>query len=629
MKPRSPTDVLRRKIEGLEGEVEELRRGLSAERAASRALEAGQVDAVLDPAGGGALLVRAAQAALQASEERYRTIVTTSDEGIFTADASGRATFANKRMARMLGYTVEEIVGHTSDYFLQASASEAAARDFEHRRQGGTDRRDLPLRCKDGSTVWASVTSSPLLDPEGRFAGSLGMVTDITDRRRLEAVRRKTEERFSLVFNASPIPLGISTLAGDILEVNDRFAEFFGYTHEELIGQNKQELGLWADLADRELLADVMRRDGRARDLEVTFRRKSGETREVLLSVDAIELQDSPDPVRIFLFTDVTDRKRAEQTLRESRALLEQAQAVGHIGSWVSDAGENGSLWFSEEAKRIFGFVGEEFDGRLETFFSLVHSDDRETLRAVGEAAILHGKPYSVEHRIVRRDGAVRLLHAEAQVVRDDSGQLTKMVGVVQDVTERHAAEEVLRENEERYRALFEESPMPMFAYETDGLRIVMANQAAAILYGYAADELRTLALPDIRPSEDAEMIQSAVRALPPGRHFAGTFQHKRKDGSVLLVDVHLNDVRLGGRRLKLAVLHDVTERRGLEEQLRRSPRRWRPSAASRGASPTTSTISSRRSSATRTCWRNDSGSAIPSARKFMRSGARPNGPRD
>jgi two-component system cell cycle sensor histidine kinase/response regulator CckA len=133
------------------------------------------------------------------------------------------------------------------------------------------------------------------------------------------------------------------------------------------------------------------------------------------------------------------------------------------------------------------------------------------------------------------------------------------------------AAQAALRASEERYRVLFDESPMPMWAYDPESLRIVMVNQAAAEQYGYTTDELLALAISDVRPSEDAEKIRAAVRAQPRGRLYAGIRKHRRKDGSYLDVDVHLNEVRLGGRTLRLAVLHDVTQRRSLEEQLRQS----------------------------------------------------------
>ena len=823
MDEAASTDPLHRRIEELEREVEDLRHGLAEARATTEALEAGEVDAVVNRSGGGALLVHAAQAALQASEERYRNIVTTSEEGIGTVDVDMVITFANDRLASMLGTTAEVMTGRPLLDFVDASSQEAARQSFERRRQGLRERREVALRRKDGAVLWASVAASPLLDPDGRFAGSLWMVTDITEQRqaeevrarlvaivessedaifaksldgtiltwnagaqalfgyrpeeaigqsvellvppegraelshtldrlrtghsvshletvrrrkdgaavfvslsisplrdadghvtgastiardvtesrraeearkqlerrfrlmvehsadgialltadgvftyvspsaegiigrsqeellghrvyeyvlpedvprlaevaarrgaegsvdhlefryafpdgtvrwiesssvnrlsevgieaivgtfrdvterhRLEEERRSSVERFRTIFRASPAAIAIGR-GGAILDANDRYCEFFGYGREELLGKTVQELGLWVDPSDRARMMEEIRAQGSVRDFSTTFRRKDGTIRDALMAVEPLKAWhdgessvDGTEPTLLIMVVDVTERKRVETELRESRAFLEQAQAIGHIGSWVSDPGEH--MRASEEAQRIFGVAGIAFEGRFETILALIHPDDRAAVRAALSAALHGGQPYSMEHRIVRPDGAVRLVHAEAQVVHDEAGHPVKMVGIVQDITERKAAEVHLQEGEERYRVLFDESPMPMWAYDPESLRIVMANQAAAAQYGYTTEELVTLSLPAIRPPEvNAEGIRAINLAMPPGRQSTGVFKHRRKDGSLLDVDVHLNDVNLGGRRLKLAVLHDVTQRRSLEEQLRQS----------------------------------------------------------
>jgi two-component system cell cycle sensor histidine kinase/response regulator CckA len=311
-----------RENETLRQENEALCRRLAEAEQANEALTQGQIDAIVDEVHGVLLLLHQAQEALRTSEEKYRTIVTTADEGIWTLDAGARITFANERMASMLGYNMEEMIGHTNEDFVDASAREEILHGFERRRQGVRERRDLPLRRKDGTVLWASVASGPLVDPDGRFTGALGLVTDITEKRRLEEARRSTEERFSLVFRASPIPIAIVTTSSDFLEVNDRYVEFSGYPSEELIGRSARDLGMWAEPADLERFVDAMSREGRVRDFEATFLHKSRETRDVLLSVESIELRDVAEPVRIFMFTDITERKRAEALIVEQHATL-------------------------------------------------------------------------------------------------------------------------------------------------------------------------------------------------------------------------------------------------------------------------------------------------------------------
>ncbi|NBV20561.1 MAG: response regulator [Proteobacteria bacterium] len=139
-------------------------------------------------------------------------------------------------------------------------------------------------------------------------------------------------------------------------------------------------------------------------------------------------------------------RREAEAVLRESQQLLEKAQHIGQIGSWVSDPDLTGRLIWSAQTARIFGFAPGEFDGRVESFFALLHPDDRACVAQAAQAAFIAGLPYNLEHRIVRRDGQVRWVHEQADVERDPAGRPLRMVGVVQDITDRKHLEEQLRQ---------------------------------------------------------------------------------------------------------------------------------------------------------------------------------------
>jgi PAS domain S-box-containing protein len=151
---------------------------------------------------------------------------------------------------------------------------------------------------------------------------------------------------------------------------------------------------------------------------------------------------------RVISYRDVSESVRAAAALEQHRAFLEKAQEVAHIGSWVADLGEPERLGWSRETHRIFGVPSGTFDGTAETFFSYVHPDDRDAVRAASRAAKRDGAPYDIEHRIVRGDGTVRWVHEQADVVRDGEGRAARMVGTVQDITERRLLEEQLRQSQ-------------------------------------------------------------------------------------------------------------------------------------------------------------------------------------
>src|SRR5437899_7152973 len=139
---------------------------------------------------------REAHEALRASEQRLRTLVQTAHEGIWVFDPDDRTSFVNVRMAEMLGYRPEEMLGRHLADFVFAAPRALMGELLAARRRGVSDQHELRLRRRDGGEVWAIVSGSPHLAEDGSYAGSLAMVTDITERRRQEQAVRAAAERY-------------------------------------------------------------------------------------------------------------------------------------------------------------------------------------------------------------------------------------------------------------------------------------------------------------------------------------------------------------------------------------------------------------------------------------------------
>ena len=130
-----------------------------------------------------------AEAAVRASETRYRQIVETTQEGIWQTDTSNLITFANTKMTALLGYSLEEMIGTSVFTFITPEAQEQARVAIERRRQGIAEQHDITLRRSDGATVWALINATPVTDSAGKYAGALAMISDITERKRAEHVK--------------------------------------------------------------------------------------------------------------------------------------------------------------------------------------------------------------------------------------------------------------------------------------------------------------------------------------------------------------------------------------------------------------------------------------------------------
>ena len=204
---------------------------------------------------------------------------------------------------------------------------------------------------------------------------------------------------------------------------------------------------------------------------------------------------------RVESFRDVTDPVRIAQSLDEHRAFLEQAQAVAHVGSWVAEL-DGSRLTWSAETHRIFGVPAGGFAGTADAFYELVHPDDRDALHAARVASVEHDKPYDIEHRIVRTDGSVRWVHECASIVRDRTGRALRMIGTVQDITQRRQLEDQLRQAQK----------MEAIGRLAGGIAHDL-NNALTAMAGYAELALGELTAEHVARADVEEIRRAAERA--------------------------------------------------------------------------------------------------------------------
>jgi two-component system, cell cycle sensor histidine kinase and response regulator CckA len=234
-----------------------------------------------------------------------------------------------------------------------------------------------------------------------------------------------------------------------VIRFNSRYLEMFGFTAGELErgGLDLVTARLTAALEEppegAAATADLWGDPATAR-LDV-MRFKDGRVFERYVAPHQI---GSRIVGRVASFRDIGPSVRAAEALEHHRTFLEEAQGVAHIGSWVADLDGSDRLGWSAESHRIFGVPIGQFEGTSEAFFRFVHPDDREIVRAASAASVTQGALYDIVHRIVRSDGTVRWVHECAHPVRDAQGHRLRMIGTVQDITERRQLEDQLRQSQ-------------------------------------------------------------------------------------------------------------------------------------------------------------------------------------
>jgi PAS domain S-box-containing protein len=272
---------------------------------------------------------------------------------------------------------------------------------------------------------------------------------------RIAALERELDV-YRQVFEASPIGITISTKEGTFLDANPSALRVFGRARSEVLGRTSIELGLLSAEQRGSLLGtpvfDLLSPEGRARAEASQPRRspgmETGETRlicrdgqKIWVKFDSSPLVDEAGhPAGVLtVVLDLTDRWKAEERLRRSEELLHEAQELAHVGSWDLDI-ETNTVTRSPQLYRIYGTTEEEHGASGGMVYDFVHIRDRARVRTVIETAIARRESYSVDYQI-ERAGELRFIHARGRAVCDEAGNLVRMVGTVQDVTERKQVE--------------------------------------------------------------------------------------------------------------------------------------------------------------------------------------------
>ncbi len=265
---------------------------------------------------------------------------------------------------------------------------------------------------------------------------------------------------------------------------------------------------------------------------------------------------------------------RATEELRAAADLMMEAQRVANFGSWEWRVAEDDVSW-SDQLYRIFGLDPETFEATLEGYLEHVHEDDREHARAEIQAGVLEQRAYRFEHRIVRPDGEERVLRCQGEPVIDpESGEVVRVVGVCQDVSELAQTERARDEADARFRSAFENAPIGIalvdFEEGPTG-RLTEVNRALGELTGRPREELVGVSLPDLALSEDADLDLALRERLVAGEIDRFSIE-KRALFDDRLVWLQLSISALPDQRPSvhgIVQVQDVTERKRFEDQLR------------------------------------------------------------
>ncbi|MDO8673728.1 MAG: PAS domain S-box protein, partial [Dehalococcoidia bacterium] len=376
-------------------------------------------------------------AQVRESEKLYRQIVETAQEGIWAIDADDKTTFANSAICAMLGYAADEMLGLPLFAFMDDEARASAAAYLERRRAGIKETHDFQFRRKDGTDLWAIVSTNPLFDETGHYAGALGMITDITERRRVEESLRESHEVVKALIGASPLAIIASDLAGNVTLWNSAAERIFGWSEHEVIGRPSPIV----PPERREEYRSIQSRLERGEVFNVIERsqlRKDGSLMETSLWTTV--LRDGKDEVSGFmaLIADTTEQKRAEE---ERERLIAIVEATSDFVA-ISDADQR--ITYINQAGRRMLDVGPDENVSERMIIDNHPARESSLIREKAIPTAISGGIWTGEASILGRNGKETPVSQVILSHKAPNGQVRFLSTIARDISEHVQHEEQL-----------------------------------------------------------------------------------------------------------------------------------------------------------------------------------------
>jgi diguanylate cyclase (GGDEF)-like protein/PAS domain S-box-containing protein len=405
-----------------------------------------------------------AEELLKQSEAKYHLLADRMQDYVWLMDLNLQWTYISPSGEKLLGYTLKELQQLPLDKLLTATSYQMAIDVFSKRMETALTvpylmtLLEVECHCKDGRTLWIESTLSFIRDDNRKPLSILGEGRDITERKRMEDKLRFEEQRFRAFVEHSPDMIVIVNLEGGITYVNPAIENILGFKPEERIGANGFEI---VHPDDIKALADVFNTLSTETNPpvihgELRLRHKDGSWR-TLEAVGSNQVYNNAVEGLIVNYRDITERKQAEEALRESetrfREVLENSRDAFYKRNLQTDSYD----YLSPSFTINYGYTLEEMKKLPpETLMCLIHPDDLAEVRLMiaesNSGAV--GTAYQMKYRLKHKDGSYRWCHDQFAVMRDADGTPLAIIGSVKDITEQNQAAEALRESEHRYQEL-------------------------------------------------------------------------------------------------------------------------------------------------------------------------------
>jgi PAS domain S-box-containing protein len=391
--------------------------------------------------------------ALHASQDRLARAYRVGRLGSWSLDLAHDTAGWSDELRELLGVDASVLPTVGSTLKLVHPHDRAAVADAVAKLRAGQPSLDVTVRFvrpDDGRTVWLHAVAETQVDARGTPTGVIGVAQDVTPLMQAVERLRKSEALLSRAQRVGRLGGWTRRVDEDAGLVSPELYALFALDPDVFAPTSAAMIGL-IEPPDRPAIVQALQaltERGTPIDRVVRARRATGATFWMRMVAELMPDESGDGQVIVGIAQDVTEQHDAYERLRASEAALATAQRIAHMGSWQvrvgAQGGGAGTVAWSDETYRLFGYEPGEVAIDAERFYAHVHPEDRDAVRANEARALAGGEYAPIDFRVVARDGRARVVHQEAQVLRDADGAPAGLLGTVQDITARKAGEAAL-----------------------------------------------------------------------------------------------------------------------------------------------------------------------------------------
>jgi len=515
-----------------------------------------------------------AEDALRENEEKYRSlsqefqaILNAIPDAVCLLSPDLRIVWANEAMAVEIDRsTISEVLGcHCYQVRHHRSQPCADCPVLKCFRSGKIEHKEVDPHGR----IW-ELRAIPICDDRHELRWAIEVAREITERRSAEEALRQSEEKYRTIIETTGTGYVVVNQDGEVLDANQEYVKFTGHDRiEEIRGRRVTE---WTAAYDLERNAAEVRKcakKGFTRNLEIDLVSPNGKITPI--EINATAIRNKKGQVILALCRDITERRQAEQTLRESEERLKLVIEGSQQGFWDWNL-ETDEVKRNERWAEMLGYTLPEIDSSVRQWLDLVHPDDQAAAWKSLQDHLAGRTPvHEIEYRMLTKNQQYKWVLDRGRIVeRDAQGRPRRMSGTHTDITGRKQVEEASREAHQKLQALVQASPLSIFVLDPEG-KVLLWNPASEMTFGWTEDEVVGRVLP-IVPEDKQDEFRENLRRELAGESLRGVeLRRLKKDGTPIDISVYTSTLYdAQGEVTGVLILDaDITERKRAEELLK------------------------------------------------------------